>query len=477
MIEARRGRVTGAIYWEDPAAVKAAIGYAIADGLSQRWTGKGLTQRTTMSTQDASGSEVTLINYGEHGGIGMMTSRLTWPTVRGLTPVLVAREGKVPVPRWGLGCNVLCPVDPPLRTGIRTFDASLTKDLGTWLSSPVPALALLIGAQVDPGMVPRNLPGSLIFVEPQLVPIFDQFITDFRPTHARFVHVGGGTVTTVEQLRKPTPRGIRAAYLRHVDALYRPWVETDVAFGRDPAPHTPPQQDEPARVAVVGGEGAGAELAAARAEVTALRRVNAEQARLITTLSRQTDTPPNAAPATDVVSPTPTPAPAAHPSGWAPAPVTDPPEWTFPAVLEHATTALPGITITDRALTPVSSPQEGAWSRRAWGALRALNDYAQTPEPGAGFRDWLLRHPEAPVSATMVALRESESTTTRPRLRAARTFPCPTAIDPSGACFYGAHIKIGESTPSAPRLHFLLETIPVDGTVWVGYLGPHLKLG
>lgn len=120
-----------------------------------------------------------------------------------------------------------------------------------------------------------------------------------------------------------------------------------------------------------------------------------------------------------------------------------------------------------------------AWARKAWRALRALNDYAElkTTEGYAG--DFLAFCTEHPMGLTVVptgwvSLKESESTDNNPKYRGARTFSVPDAVDASGEVYMCAHIKIEAGGRPAPRLHFFDDTAGSSGMVYVGYFGEHL---
>ena len=120
-------------------------------------------------------------------------------------------------------------------------------------------------------------------------------------------------------------------------------------------------------------------------------------------------------------------------------------------------------------------------AKRAWRALRALNDYARAKVE----MDWkgnLLQYcRETPAGfATFppddIALTESERTLGNPRCREARMFQVPPAVDPSGVVLMDGHVKIAGIGALAARLHFHDGTGGPTRRVHVGYLGPHLPL-
>ncbi|WP_421121688.1 hypothetical protein ACE2AJ_09820 [Aquihabitans daechungensis] len=111
--------------------------------------------------------------------------------------------------------------------------------------------------------------------------------------------------------------------------------------------------------------------------------------------------------------------------------------------------------------------------RRSWRALELLSRYAEDKQANRsrlGLREWM-KATGAPDS--WYAANESEQTTGNDRSHDQRVFDVPTTVHPSGRVFMPAHLKLGNSGP-APRVHFLDNT-GTDGTIYVGYLGPHLE--
>jgi hypothetical protein len=74
-----------------------------------------------------------------------------------------------------------------------------------------------------------------------------------------------------------------------------------------------------------------------------------------------------------------------------------------------------------------------------------------------------------------VASLESDTVRQDPRLAEQRRFRVPKAIDQSGYAEFWAHVKIGNSGQTAPRLHYYDDTSGPTGAVVVGYIGPHLR--
>ena len=120
-------------------------------------------------------------------------------------------------------------------------------------------------------------------------------------------------------------------------------------------------------------------------------------------------------------------------------------------------------------------------AKRAWRALRALNDYAQAKLDEAWNGNFLQYCRETPAGCATfppddVALTESEGTLGNPRCREARMFPVPASIDPAGVVLMDKHVKVAGRGALTARLHFYDDTGGVTKKVHVGYFGPHLPL-
>jgi hypothetical protein len=61
-----------------------------------------------------------------------------------------------------------------------------------------------------------------------------------------------------------------------------------------------------------------------------------------------------------------------------------------------------------------------------------------------------------------------------PKLREARIFPVPAAVDPARRAYMAAHIKIQQGGTPCPRIHFHDDTAGTNGKIYVGYIGDHL---
>jgi hypothetical protein len=123
--------------------------------------------------------------------------------------------------------------------------------------------------------------------------------------------------------------------------------------------------------------------------------------------------------------------------------------------------------------------RSSTWSQVAWQALLAMRDYARTKQAvgfDGDFRRWCETPPEGAraVSSGKVALGESDSVRNNRRMARLRTLPVPIEVDQSGEVFMGAHVRLGQSSTVAPRMHFHDATTD-HGTIFVGYIGRHLE--
>lgn len=124
--------------------------------------------------------------------------------------------------------------------------------------------------------------------------------------------------------------------------------------------------------------------------------------------------------------------------------------------------------------------QEENWLNRSWEALRALDEYArlkkergaeEVPHFRAYLEDPLAEHV---IPRTRYSSTESKGVMMNSRFVAARTFPVPSQVDPSGKVVMEAHIRIGSGKPPAPRMHLHDDTSGATGKIYVGHIGPHL---
>ncbi len=123
----------------------------------------------------------------------------------------------------------------------------------------------------------------------------------------------------------------------------------------------------------------------------------------------------------------------------------------------------------------------GTAARKAWEAILALDDYAARSLAGLCPTDvdgYLQQTPAGcrGFSAARHARGESEDVRRNRRYAGARVLPVPREVDPSGTAEMWAHFKLTQSGMTSPRLHYH-DATATTGTVYVGYLGPHLPTG
>jgi hypothetical protein len=121
------------------------------------------------------------------------------------------------------------------------------------------------------------------------------------------------------------------------------------------------------------------------------------------------------------------------------------------------------------------------FAAKAREALAALDAYAQAAHSGdwrgGGFRHYCedSQHGGRIYPATQVAAKESDTVRQDPKMAEQRRFRVPASVAESGYAEFWAHVKIGNSGQTAPRLHYLDDTHGTTGKVIVGYIGHHLK--
>ncbi len=151
-------------------------------------------------------------------------------------------------------------------------------------------------------------------------------------------------------------------------------------------------------------------------------------------------------------------------------------------VLELAAARLPHLAIgatADAAAGLDVHPRSERWAIKTWQALVALNAYAEARSNGMfanSFLAWCQEPPSGALAipATWVAMGESETTNSMPKLREARTFPVPVGIDHSGHVYMPAHIKIQQGGSPCPRIHFHDDAGGTTARIHIGYVGDHL---
>lgn len=118
------------------------------------------------------------------------------------------------------------------------------------------------------------------------------------------------------------------------------------------------------------------------------------------------------------------------------------------------------------------------WGNASWRAFRALHAYAKEIAEGrdvGSFWIWCesSKHPLAwTATPKKLAMVESATVRSNPRLSEKRIFPVDPALSADGKMFMEAHIKIAEGGgPLAPRIYFVHSR--ATGKIHVGYFGPH----
>jgi hypothetical protein len=150
-------------------------------------------------------------------------------------------------------------------------------------------------------------------------------------------------------------------------------------------------------------------------------------------------------------------------------------------VVNEAETRLSAIVIHASVRAGAEALDEHAnesWSRKAWQALQALNEYA-TLKAGDGFAGDFMAYCEAAVDGAKVpkswiGRHESQLTKNNARFRDQRTLPVSTEIDPSGKVLMEEHIKIEQGGHPAPRIHYYDDTGGETKKVHIGWFGDHL---
>ncbi|GHJ56381.1 hypothetical protein Nm8I071_56880 [Nonomuraea sp. TT08I-71] len=154
-------------------------------------------------------------------------------------------------------------------------------------------------------------------------------------------------------------------------------------------------------------------------------------------------------------------------------------------VIELATVHLKHIQIgatSDAAAGLDVHPQAERWAMKVWQALIALDAYAAARAAGDwsnSFLAWCQMPPSGAraIPATWVAMKESETTNTSPKLREARTFRIPRQVNSAARTYMPAHVKIQQGGTPCPRIHFHDDAGGATAKVYIGYIGDHLPTG
>ncbi|MBD0737385.1 hypothetical protein BGM09_29555 [Streptomyces sp. CBMA29] len=131
-----------------------------------------------------------------------------------------------------------------------------------------------------------------------------------------------------------------------------------------------------------------------------------------------------------------------------------------------------------KVMTGLDDRSKPNWVNVCWEALQALEDFAAASVAGRArgdFRSWCQDLPSGchPFPAGKVLMKESDTVWRNLSWRKERTLPVPRAVDPSGAVYMEAHLRIGGGSTISPRLHFFDDTANT-GLLYIGHIGPHL---
>lgn len=114
--------------------------------------------------------------------------------------------------------------------------------------------------------------------------------------------------------------------------------------------------------------------------------------------------------------------------------------------------------------------------RAAWDCLLVLADYIKAREEGkhaAGVTQYLEGTPDGYRQMSPKRHAAVETRATMQQFGRYRVFPVPKTIATDGRTEMMSHFKLARIGMVSPRLYYL-DTYTVDGSVYVGYLGPHL---
>lgn len=130
---------------------------------------------------------------------------------------------------------------------------------------------------------------------------------------------------------------------------------------------------------------------------------------------------------------------------------------------------------TVRDLDAVDS--SGQACRTAWDSLLVLADYVRAKQAGdcpGNVHQYLLNTPNGYRGMPPKKHSWTETATTMNQFGDDRDLPVPTAVNPSGSATMRAHFKLARIGVTSPRLYYL-DDFASTGSVYVGYIGPHLK--
>lgn len=150
-------------------------------------------------------------------------------------------------------------------------------------------------------------------------------------------------------------------------------------------------------------------------------------------------------------------------------------------VVEHARGTLSFLVVPeeiDEGVSELDEHPDESWARKAWLALRALDEYARAKSKGRYDKDFKTcceqSGTDIVVPLSWVARKESKLTMENDRFRELRRLPVSTDVDPTGRLLMEAHIKIEQGGTPCPRIHFHDDTRGKTGKVHIGWFGDHL---
>lgn len=114
--------------------------------------------------------------------------------------------------------------------------------------------------------------------------------------------------------------------------------------------------------------------------------------------------------------------------------------------------------------------------RRSWDAVLCLRDYVRARAEDTSITSvggYIRRTPAKFTGYPPGRHAETETGETMRRWGAERRFPVPPNVDPSGECVMKAHFKLASIGTVDPRMYYL-DQWPIDGRVYIGYIGTHL---
>lgn len=119
----------------------------------------------------------------------------------------------------------------------------------------------------------------------------------------------------------------------------------------------------------------------------------------------------------------------------------------------------------------------GNAGQAAWEACCALADYVRVIADGTfegSMEHYLKNLPDGCRGVTTKKHAAGESVQTMNQYGGDRVFPVPKTVDPRGRTTMEAHFKLASIGMASPRLYYL-DCVRQDGTIYIGYIGKHLR--